>query len=293
MRLVFARGIIGTALESQLRFLLSLRDRDTRRVSGPPPTMAKRSAGKSLRAIHLGTAGWTIPKQSAEHFPADGSHLARYTARFNAVEINSTFRQWHQPATFERWAAAVRPTFRFALKLPQAITHEACLARCDDLLARFVDETSGLGVKRGPLLIQLPPSLDFSRAVARRFFSGLRQMYSGSAVCEPRHASWFASAAEQMLVDYQIGRVAADPALAEHAGEPGGWMGISYYRWHGWPRVYYSNYDRGLLNALSQRLIASAAAAATWCIFDNTALGFATTNALETAGLIAAAGFNR
>lgn len=246
----------------------------------------------STSTIYLGTAGWTIPKTSVERFSTEGSHLLRYASRLPAVEVNSTFRQWHQPATFARWAATVPEGFRFALKVPQSITHEAGLAKCDEPLARFLHDTAALGGKRGPLLVQLPPSLGFSRPIAAGFFSLLRQAYAGPVVCEPRHPSWFTPAVEGMLVEHRIARAAADPPPVPAAGNPGGWRDLAYYRWHGSPRIYYSEYDASALQELSQRLIASAASAETWCIFDNTALGFATTNALEMARLLGAAGFN-
>jgi uncharacterized protein YecE (DUF72 family) len=245
-------------------------------------------ASVNRAAIYLGTAAWAIPKTSAEHFPAAGSHLDRYAARLGAVEINSTFRQWHQTATYARWAAGVPAAFRFALKLPQAITHEAGLAGCDDLLARFLADTSALGQRRGPLLVQLPPSLAFSPGTARDFFQSLRRRYEGPAVCEPRHASWFAPEAERLLVDLRIARAAADPAPQTGAGQPAGWPELAYYRWHGQPRIYYSNYEGDALGALAPRLVASSAAGETWCIFDNTALGFATANALQMHQLLGA-----
>ncbi len=66
------------------------------------------------------------------------------------------------------------------------------------------------------------------------------------------------------------------------AGEPGGAPDPVYYRLHGSPRIYYSAYDEGYLDALAARLRAHAAAGRrAWCIFDNTASGAAAANALE------------
>ncbi len=57
-------------------------------------------------------------------FPVHGSHLERYAAALNAVEINSSFYRPHRLATYERWAASVPEEFQFAVKIPKAITHE-------------------------------------------------------------------------------------------------------------------------------------------------------------------------
>lgn len=63
--------------------------------------------------------------------------------------------------------------------------------------------------------------------------------------------------------------------------EPGGWTGLAYYRWHGSPRIYYSDYDAAALAALGKRLAAyRRRGIPTWCIFDNTASGAALGNAL-------------
>ena len=54
----------------------------------------------SAAPLWIGTAGWSIPPTAVKAFPADGSHLERYSASLNAVEINSTFyrlpRQHHK-----------------------------------------------------------------------------------------------------------------------------------------------------------------------------------------------------
>src|SRR5215217_2835510 len=124
--------------------------------------------------IRTGTAAWSIPREHAAPFPVTGSHLERYGAVFNAVEINSSFYRPHRTATYERWAASVPEDFRFAVKVPKAITHERRLTDVDDLLDRFLSEAGGLGTKLGPLLVQLPPSLSFKPGVADRFLNQIR-----------------------------------------------------------------------------------------------------------------------
>src|ERR1700710_2534323 len=115
----------------------------------------------SLSPLWIGTAGWGVPSRYAGELPSGGSHLARYATRLNAVEINSSFYRPHQRKTYERWAASVPLDFRFAVKLPRAITHDARLAEADAALEVFHTQVSGLGRKLGPLLVQLPPSLVF------------------------------------------------------------------------------------------------------------------------------------
>jgi uncharacterized protein YecE (DUF72 family) len=227
-------------------------------------------------SAHIGTAGWSLPKEHRDRFGAGDSILARYATKLNGVEINSSFYRPHRPSTYARWAASVPEDFRFAVKLPKTITHERRLVDAAALLDTFLGECAALGNKLGPLLVQLPPSLAFDPNVAGRFFGELRERFDRAVVCEPRHASWFTPAADRSLRGAHIGRVAADPAVVPQAADPGGDTRLTYIRWHGAPRMYYSEYARDRIAALAASLPPNA-----WCIFDNTALGHATGNALS------------
>lgn len=230
---------------------------------------------------YVGCAGWSIPAAFAAQFPASGSHLERYSHRFGAVEINSAFYRPHRPQTYAKWAASVPDSFRFAVKMPKVITHERCFRDVEAPLQRFLDESGELGAKLGPLLVQLPPSFWFDEALAADFFALLRQRSAAQVVCEPRHRSWFMPEADELLSGFQVARVAADPALMPLASEPGGWTELRYYRLHGSPRVYYSAYSRASLEKLADTLQNGATpSTSVWCIFDNTAAGAATDDAL-------------
>ena len=229
--------------------------------------------------IRIGTAGWSIPRPLAEHFPPDGTGLERYAAQFTAVEINSTFHRSHRARTFARWADAVPDDFRFAVKMPKSISHELRLVGADDLLSRFWEEIRCLGSKLGPLLLQLPPSLVYDPAIVEPFFKLLRASINHAVVCEPRHPTWFDVAADEVLATYAIARAAADPARVPAAGLAGGYLDFAYYRLHGAPRMYYSAYDDAFLARLAAA-IRSTAAREVWCIFDNTVTGAATANAV-------------
>jgi uncharacterized protein YecE (DUF72 family) len=238
--------------------------------------------------LRIGTAGWNVPSLYAAEMPQDGSHLERYARRLNAVEINSSFYRPHQRKTYERWARSTPAGFSFSVKMPKVITHEARLNGCEEMLDRFVAEVTGLGDKLGVLLVQLPPSFGFDKQVVDRFFRALRTRIDVPAALEPRHRSWFTSDVTAWLADLGIARVAADPAPAAEAGEAGGWTGLAYYRWHGSPRIYYSDYDAAALAALKRKLDASCRQdVPTWCIFDNTAAAAALGNALTLARSVA------
>ena len=159
------------------------------------------------------------------------------------------------PKTFIRWAASVGDDFRFALKIPKAITHELKLQGSEEPFRRFLDEMLPLGDKRGPYLVQLPPSLAYDPSVALPFFEQVRSLTSHAVVCEPRHPSWFEPGPAKALMSFNIARVAADPARVPEAAHPGGEPLLAYYRLHGSPRVYYSEYGSEFISALGEALL--------------------------------------
>jgi uncharacterized protein YecE (DUF72 family) len=239
--------------------------------------------------IRVGTAGWSIPRMSAAAFPRDGFHLERYSRVLTCAEINSSFYRSHARSIYARWASLTPPQFRFSVKIPRAITHDGELRRARVPLEQFLGEIAGLGSKLGALLVQLPPSLEFNARVAGRFLTLLRDRHSGAVVCEPRHASWFESAAVTMLTRPPVGLVATDPSSIAAAKRPGAWMGpngdgggaVVYYRLHGSPRRYWSRYPAERIDRWAAQLRALPESSAAWCIFDNTASGAAIQNALE------------
>ena len=231
--------------------------------------------------FYIGTAGWALPRAVRDAFPAKGSHLERYAERFRGVEVNSSFHRQHRRAVYQGWAASVPHAFRFAVKVPRAITHDQALIAVDVLLEVFMEEVTGLGDRLGPLLVQLPPSLAFLPERDDAFFSMLRGVHGGAVTCEARHASWFSHEAHALLARHDVARVAADPACVPDAALPGGCAALVYHRWHGSPRMYYSSYDARRLDSLCRALRAyDALGTDTWCMFDNTASGAATGNAL-------------
>lgn len=249
------------------------------------------SQGSGAGRCIVGTAGWPLPAGLRERFGAGDSLLERYATRLPGVEINSSFYRPHQPATYARWAAGVQAGFRFSVKLPRAITHERRLVDAHAALDDFLAQASHLGDKLGCLLVQLSPSLVLHEDNADQFFTALRERHAGAVVLEPRHRTWFGSAGQALLAHHAIGLVRADPLACQDAlwqvddAAPVG--GVAYYRLHGSPRMYYSAYEDAFVQALARRMAADAEQAdAVWCIFDNTAEGAATANALAMQELL-------
>jgi uncharacterized protein YecE (DUF72 family) len=207
--------------------------------------------------IRVGTAGWSIPGASASRFDSAGTHLERYSRRLDCAEINSSFHRPHAATTYAKWRASTPPGFRFAVKMPRAITHELKLQ----------------GARA--------PSLSFDNSVVTAFLDMVRREYDGPIVCEPRHATWFSPPVASLLEGYRISRVAADPPPVPDATGPAGCARVAYFRLHGSPRTYWSRYDENAIAELAATLGRISTAEQVWCVFDNTASGAAIENAWE------------
>jgi len=226
--------------------------------------------------VRVGCATWAIGTQNDHLLPrVAGGNLARYAARLNAAEVNSSFHRPHLLGTWGRWARSVGPSFRFSVKLPKSITHERRLIDVGGHLDAFAREVAMLDAKLAIVLVQLPPSHAFDAGVYATFHDELAARVQADIVVEPRHASWFGDSVDAFLAERSVARVAADPAIVPAAAEPGGWPGLRYFRLHGSPVTYRSPYDEAFLDSLAARLQPG-----DWCIFDNTASGAALPNAV-------------
>ena len=88
------------------------------------------------------------------------------------------------------------------------------------------------------------------------------------------------------FVRIERARIGADAAI------PGGARDrLQYYRLHGSPRMYWSNYSLAYLRNLVRT--AAGATSTLWIIFDNTAAGCGTTNALQLSALLSDAAMRR
>lgn len=221
----------------------------------------------------IATAAWSISKKVADRFAQEGSSLTRYASVFDGVEINSTFYRRHKTSTFARWAESVPDSFRFAVKIPQEITHTRAMKDIAEPFNTFLEDIAPLREKRGPLLCQLPPSLAFDADTLNSAFTVIRNADDGPIVIEVRHKSWASAEALDLLKRYAIDRVLADPApvwpMEDFETPP------KYVRLHGNPKVYYSSYTDDEIRTFSKLLAADG-----WCVFDNTASGAAIENAL-------------
>ena len=149
-------------------------------------------AGSGMVDWRLGTVGFSYKDWAGVFYPAKmpaRSYLAHYSSIFNAVELDSTFYGTPPVDRVKQWAATVPEDFRFCVKTPRQITHEARLSDGNGEMARFLETMQELGSKLGAILIQLPPS--FSAA-------------EFETVTAFRHPSWFTGETAHLLRRHNI-----------------------------------------------------------------------------------------
>jgi uncharacterized protein YecE (DUF72 family) len=248
------------------------------------PSTKERNMTEPSR-VQVGLAGWSNPPSKRADRADQQSHLAYYAQHFSCVEINSSFYRAHQGSTYARWCQDTPRSFRFSVKMPKSITHESQLRKCAAEVARFYGEISNLQPKLAAVLVQLPPSLEFQTRTVNAFFKSVPRLRGTQLVCEPRHLTWFTPAADQLLKDAKVARVAADPARFPGAESPGGACGFAYFRWHGSPQLYYSKYSEAQIKSFAAAAM-NCKARDTWCVFDNTARYAAWDDALQFAAAL-------
>lgn len=154
-------------------------------------------------ALLVGTSGWQYRDWRGAFYPRDLAQahwLGHYADRFAVVEVNNTFYRLPERSTFEDWAAGSPDDFVFVLKASRYLTHVKRLKDPAEPVRRFVDHAGGLGPKLGPVLLQLPPTLEAEpgrlRDALDRFPRDVR------VAVEPRHDSWFVDEVLEVLADH-------------------------------------------------------------------------------------------
>jgi uncharacterized protein YecE (DUF72 family) len=139
----------------------------------------------------VGTSGYNYPEWRGSFYPEKmptAKMLPYYAERLKTVEINYTF--YHSPTAkiLGGWSAQTPSDFKFTLKAPKRITHDARLRDCADSLRYFAETAATLGPKLGVLLFQLPPYYRKDLAALDAFLGTFPA--DVRATFEFRHLSW-------------------------------------------------------------------------------------------------------
>ncbi|HEX2849769.1 MAG TPA: DUF72 domain-containing protein [Acidimicrobiales bacterium] len=142
--------------------------------------------------VWVGTSGWQYRDWRGRFYPErlpQRLWLEHYAAHFATVEVNNTFYRLPAPEVFARWAERLPEGFVMTLKVSRYVTHIKQLRDPAASVTRFLEHSASLGRFTGPLLVQLPPTL---QADVPRLVDALAAFPPHLRVAfEPRHESWW------------------------------------------------------------------------------------------------------
>ncbi|MGO4300535.1 DUF72 domain-containing protein [Leifsonia sp. RAF41] len=223
-----------------------------------------------MALARIGISGWTYAPWRGVFYPPKLQHrleLEYASERLDSIEINGSFYSLQRPSSYRTWAEHTPDGFVFSVKGGRYITHILRLRNARPALANFfASGVLALGPKLGPLLWQLPPTLQFDAESVDAFLGMLpRTTTEASALAgettldedrthtaadadrplrhavEVRHASFDVPAFTELARTHDVAIVLADtagryPVIRELTAE------FAYVRLHGDEELYTSGY---------------------------------------------------
>ena len=227
----------------------------------------------------IGTSGWVYPHWRGTFYPQklpQAQWLQYYAEHFPTVELNSSFYRLPSEQAFQGWCRKSPDGFRYSVKASRFITHIKRLKNVAEPVETFLSRARYLDDKLGPLLFQLPPSMQRDDERLESFLSMLPQRFR--YVIEFRHESWLDDAVFDMLHRYNAALCVFDmpglacPLLAT--------ADFAYVRFHGTSGLYSSCYSDEELDGWMLKIAELAKGRdEVYIYFNNDVEGFAIQNA--------------
>jgi uncharacterized protein YecE (DUF72 family) len=219
---------------------------------------------------HIGCSGFHYKEWKGVFYPeglAQTKWFEYYSSQFDTLELNVTFYRFPQLSFLENWYNKSPDHFVFAVKAPRLITHYKKFNEVKELLNDFYTTCrSGLKDKLGPVLFQLPPGLKFTEEKLQQLIESMDNSFLN--VIECRHESWWNEKVFSAFKSHNISFCSIS-----YPGLPTEVMATTdtiYYRFHGIPRLYYSEYDEKDLKIVTDSILKTQAETA-YVYFNNTA----------------------
>ncbi|MGE4513694.1 MAG: DUF72 domain-containing protein, partial [Chryseobacterium sp.] len=172
---------------------------------------------------------------------------------FNCVEINTTYYRKPTAKTLTKRFDETPDDFRFFIKIPQTISHEKRMKDSKEEIVAFCEHIQAhLHEKLCGFLYQFPPSFKNTQENLDIIFKNIYVDYLN--VIEFRHESWWTDEIFNILKENNIvfSGVSFPGNLPEEIiiNHPD----ILYYRLHGKPVLYKSEYSDEFLKNLSEKI---------------------------------------
>jgi uncharacterized protein YecE (DUF72 family) len=205
--------------------------------------------------VHIGTSGWSYKHWKDLFYPhklRTADWLKYYATQFQSTEINGCFYRIPSIETVVNWTEQVPPGFTFCPKMSRFLTHMKKLKDPEEPLERFFDVFEPMKKKMGPVLLQLPPFLQFDYDRAEYLFALLKKKYKAyDFVLEVRHETWM-NEALTLMAKYDIGFVISQSGDQFPYSEMVTSKNI-YVRFHGPKELYASSYTDEMLLSFADK----------------------------------------
>lgn len=200
-----------------------------------------------------------------------------YCTRFDTLELNFTFYRFPQLAFLENWYGKSPANFNFAVKAPRLITHYRQFNEVRPLLQDFYGVIKeGLREKLGPVLFQFNPKMLYTEQKLTDIVEQLDT--SCTNIVEFRDVSWWREDVYRKLASHKI--VFCGMSHPKFPDDPICNTPIAYYRFHGVPVLYKSEYSEKFMDTVSAGIEEHKKVKEAYLYFNNTAKGAAIRNAL-------------
>jgi len=199
-----------------------------------------------------------------------------YTQHFNTLELNVTFYRFPTIKSLQGWYNKAPDGFVFSAKVPRWITHYRRFEETERMLGDFYGLLKdGMKEKMGAVLFQLPGQFAYSTEKLHKIIAQLD--YSFTNVIEFRNEGWWRKDVMQLLKKNNIGFCGVSfPKLPDDAVIN---TTMPYYRFHGVPRLFYSQYSKAFVKKIYEQLVTKKSAKTIYVYFNNTATQAAINNA--------------
>jgi uncharacterized protein YecE (DUF72 family) len=236
--------------------------------------------------LHVGTSGYAYASWRGSFYPKglkQAEWLGYYAGHFDCVEINNTFYRQPESKNVARWVAQVPASFQFCFKIFRGLSHFKKLADGEAEWQAFLQAIAPARRHKGPLLLQLPPSLKIN---TERLDDFLERAASGWPMAvEFRHASWYTPETNQVLDSHKTALVLHDKPgskITTPNNAP-----LVYVRFHGPKGDYGGSYTKAALSHWAAHLREWLKQGKTvYAFFNNDRGGYAVKNAATLRELV-------
>ena len=236
---------------------------------------------------HIGCSGFHYKEWKDIFYPKglpQRKWFDYYTEHFDTLELNVTFYRFPTVKSLKGWYDQAPDGFSFSSKVPRSITHFKKFVDTERMMNDFYNLLrEGLAEKLACVLIQLPPQYTYGEDRLERLIRQADPAFTN--VIEFRHDSWWRADVQKKLKEHNISfsgvsfpKISHDDAVINTE--------LCYYRFHGVPKLFYSEYDPAFIEKIFTQINKNKKAQTVFVYFNNTASVAALHNAKQLIELI-------